>query len=153
MYNFNEMSKRDLISDKIQLLRDFKILLPNYKKQEAMMCNILTLCKTEMRMEHKIPNVLYNNETLKELIQREGIEMCKSENAYTFGDDWKILYFEKDKIMKEFNSRMPNEIIKYNKIIEAFVHHVNGEKLIICRGRNYLTREGIKHLYEISIEN
>ena len=71
MYDFNEMSNRNPIDEKVSLLHDFCILRKGATKQEAAIRNILANCPSEIAMEQKLYNVLRGNETLKDLIKRE----------------------------------------------------------------------------------
>lgn len=64
---------------------------------------------------------------------------------------WATPYFEIDeaiKIMEEFNKDLPEEFIMYDEGIDAFTHKIDDE-IEEWKGRNYLTDEGIKHLYGI----
>ena len=155
----------DIVEEKIGVLRDFKVLLSNASIQEATMRNILTLCKSDIRMEQKLHNVLYGNEPLRDLIDRDKVAMHKSvfttvafehpHIGYTLGDEWNgfaVPYFEMDEarvIMKEVNAIEPKEPMKYTKRKDAFVLKMEDGEVEIWQGKNYLTTEGVKHLYGI----
>ena len=152
----------DPVEEKIKLLQDFRILLSNATKQEATIRNVLTLCKSEIRMEQKLHNVLYGNEAIQEFIEREEIKMRKfvftTNNlerphiGYTLGDDWATPYFEMDEalaIMKEFNAYEIDNLFRYDKDTDTFVVEMEDNEIESWKGKNYLTNEGVKHLYGI----
>ena len=58
----------DIINDKLQLLRDFKLL----GRRTKTVRKILARCNTELEMERKLYDVLHGNMTLEQLIQKEG---------------------------------------------------------------------------------
>jgi len=82
MYIHNENSNH--LGDKIALLRDFKILGDRAIKQEMKVGFILAACKSEIEMEHKLHNVLYGNETLNELIDRQEGKYMKLESELNY---------------------------------------------------------------------
>ena len=57
-----------IIDEKLQLLRDFKLL----GRRPKTVRKILARCKTEREMEQKLYDVLHGNMTLEQLIQKEG---------------------------------------------------------------------------------
>ena len=71
MYMHNEMADRNIVDDKIELLKDFCILRKGATKQEESVRIILSNCPNELAMERKLFNVLHGNESLKDLIKRE----------------------------------------------------------------------------------
>ena len=71
MYIHNESQDRNIIDEKVELLRDFCILKNNATKQEEAIRKILASCSSEVQMEQKIHNVLYGKESLKDLIKKE----------------------------------------------------------------------------------
>ena len=155
----------DPVEEKIQVLRDFTVLLSNATVQEASIRNILTLCKSEIRMEQKLHNVLYGKEKLKTLIDRDEVKMYQTvftmvafthpHIGYTLGDKWNgwaTPYFEFDEacaIMKEFNVVEHNEPMKYSKQHDTFIIEMEDGEIEVWQGKNYLTKEGVKHLYAI----
>ena len=58
----------DIVNDKLQLLRDFKLL----GRRTKTVRKILARCNTELEMERKLYDVLHGNMTLEQLIQKEG---------------------------------------------------------------------------------
>ena len=58
----------DIIDEKLQLLRDFKLL----GRRTKTVRKILARCNTELEMERKLYDVLHGNMTLEQLIQKEG---------------------------------------------------------------------------------
>ena len=58
----------DIVNDKLQLLRDFKLL----GRRTKTVRKILARCNTELEMERKLYDVLHGNITLEQLIQKEG---------------------------------------------------------------------------------
>lgn len=158
-------TKDNIVEEKIELLHDFRVLLSNATKQEATIRNVLTLCPSYIRMEHKLHNILYGNETVKDFIKREEIKMQKfvfttngferPHIGYTLGDNWNgwaTPYFEVDEalaIMKEFNTYELDNPFKYDEETDTFVLKMEDGEIETWRGRNYLTEEGVKHLYGI----
>ena len=64
-----------VIEEKLQLLRDFRLLGRRVKTTERRaddIRKILARCKTEREMERKLYDVLHGNMTLEQLIQKEG---------------------------------------------------------------------------------
>ena len=57
-----------IIDEKLQLLRDFKLL----GRRTKTVRKILARCNTELEMERKLYDVLHGNMTLEQLIQKEG---------------------------------------------------------------------------------
>lgn len=57
-----------VIEDKLQLLRDFKLL----GRRTKTVREILARCKTEREIERKLYDVLHGNITMEEWIQKEG---------------------------------------------------------------------------------
>lgn len=57
-----------VIEDKLQLLRDFRLL----GRRTKTVREILARCKTEREMERKLYDVLHGNITIDEWIQKEG---------------------------------------------------------------------------------
>jgi hypothetical protein len=116
-------------------------------------------------MEQKLHNLLYGLEKMKDFISREEIKMHKSEFSirelknsyagYTAGANYNgagTPYFEINEasaLAKEFNILNPRTPIKYKKRIDAFVYQHSDGRIEIWKGRNYLTNQGIKHLYDI----
>lgn len=159
-------TKADVVEEKIELLHDFGVLQSNFTIQDASIRTILTMCKSDIRMEQKLHNVLHGKETLKYLIEREEIKMRKAvftidgfeypHIGYTLGDTWNgwaTPYFEVDeamKIMEEFNACEPEFPITYNKETDTFeVEEIGGGNGDEWKGYNYQTEKGIKHLYGI----
>lgn len=60
------------INEKIEIMNDLCILRKNAPKQETALRNILSACENEIQIDQKLHNVLCGNETLKDLIKREG---------------------------------------------------------------------------------
>ena len=60
------------INEKIEIMNDLCILRKNATKQETAIRNILSACKNEIQVDQKLHNVILGNETLKDLIKREG---------------------------------------------------------------------------------
>ena len=58
----------DSIDEKLQILRDFKLL----GRRTKTVRKILARCNTELEMERKLYDVLHGNMTLEQLIQKEG---------------------------------------------------------------------------------
>lgn len=58
----------DIINEKLQILRDFKLL----GRRTKIVRKILARCSTELEMERKLYDVLHGNMTLEQLIQKEG---------------------------------------------------------------------------------
>ena len=58
----------DIINEKLQILRDFKLL----GRRTKTVRKILARCNTELEMERKLYDVLHGNMTLEQLIQKEG---------------------------------------------------------------------------------
>ena len=57
-----------IIDEKLQLLRDFKLL----GRRTKTVRKILARCNTELEMERKLYDVLHGNMTLEQLIPKEG---------------------------------------------------------------------------------
>lgn len=77
MFIHNEMSERNPIDDKIEVLQDFCILRKNAKKQEMAVRAILATCDTEIQMEQKLYNMLRGKETIHDFIQREHMHLVR----------------------------------------------------------------------------
>lgn len=58
----------DIVNEKLQILRDFKLL----GRRTKTVRKILARCNTELEMERKLYDVLHGNMTLEQLIQKEG---------------------------------------------------------------------------------
>ena len=58
----------DIVDEKLQILRDFKLL----GRRTKTVRKILARCNTELEMERKLYDVLHGNMTLEQLIQKEG---------------------------------------------------------------------------------
>ena len=63
--------KRDIIAEKIRLLRHFAVLPKGDREKKSAVVSILAKCKTELEMERCLYNVLRGNETLDQLLQRK----------------------------------------------------------------------------------
>lgn len=72
MYKPNNMGT-DPIDEKIELLRDFRLLRRTATEQETAVRRILGGC-TEIQMDQKLHDILCGNKTLKEFIEQE--ERC-----------------------------------------------------------------------------
>lgn len=65
--------KKELIDEKVKILRHFGILNRADKVTKSAVISVLAECKTEMEMEQCLYNVLHGSETLDQLFQRKGL--------------------------------------------------------------------------------
>lgn len=64
------ITKKEMIDEKIQLLKDFGLFSNKIKKERRAVISILATCNSEIQMEQKLHNVLHGKETLDDLIGR-----------------------------------------------------------------------------------
>lgn len=69
--------EKNLIDEKIELLRDFCLLRGRATKQEETIRKILATCDNEIQMEQKLHNVLRGKETLKDFIDRHYMSLVR----------------------------------------------------------------------------
>lgn len=62
--------KRDIIAEKIKILKHFAIIPRGDHQTKSIIISILGECKTEMEMEQKLYNLLHGAETLDDFINR-----------------------------------------------------------------------------------
>lgn len=62
--------KKEIIDEKMELLKQFGILDGRRRKERSAVISILAECNSEIQMEQKIHNLLHGTETLDNFIDR-----------------------------------------------------------------------------------
>lgn len=119
MYDFNEMTNRDPIDVKIELLHDFDILRSSVKKEVATR-RILADCKNELQMDIKLHDLLRGKVTLDDIIEKEGIQVMKivvykNADIYyaTNEENYKARIQDARAIYKMDNFNSAEEVVEY----------------------------------------
>ena len=64
-------AKREVIQDKIKLLRHFAILPKGDRETKSAIISVLAECNTELEMERCLYNVLHGSENLDQFLARK----------------------------------------------------------------------------------